>query len=81
VSEVLPLPVAGLMTLSEPQEVEQRHLALRAMARQLGSGLKAPFMTLAFMALPVIPDLKLTDKGLFDGASFSFTSVWEGSTN
>lgn len=81
VSEVLPLPVAGLMTLSEPQEVEQRHLALRAMVRQLGSGLKAPFMTLAFMALPVIPDLKLTDKGLFDGVSFSFTSVWEGSTN
>ena len=37
--------------------------------------------TLAFMALPVIPDLKLTDKGLFDGVSFSFTSVWEGSTN
>lgn len=37
--------------------------------------------TLVFMALPVIPDLKLTDKGLFDGVSFSFTSVWEGSTN
>jgi adenine deaminase len=45
------------------------------MAKELGSGLKAPFMTLSFMALLVIPDLKLSDKGLFSGNSFSFVDL------
>ena len=75
--EVLPLPVAGLMTQLRPHEVAVKHKELKSMARQIGCGFKAPFMTLAFMALPVIPELKLTDKGLFDGNAFCFTSVWE----
>lgn len=74
--ECLPLPVAGLMTMLVPEEVADRHRALRRMAARMGCPIKAPFMTLAFMALPVIPDLKLTDKGLFDGVKFEFTSVW-----
>jgi len=45
------------------------------MAKQLGSNLKAPFMTLSFMALLVIPDLKLSDKGLFSGNSFQFVDL------
>lgn len=74
--ECLPLPVAGLMTMLVPEEVADRHRVLRRMAARMGCPIKAPFMTLAFMALPVIPDLKLTDKGLFDGVKFEFTSVW-----
>jgi len=46
-----------------------------AMSKELGSNLKAPFMTLSFMALLVIPDLKLSDKGLFSGNSFSFVDL------
>lgn len=76
-TEVLPLPVAGLMTQLRPEEVALKHRELKRMARQIGCGFKAPFMTLAFMALPVIPELKLTDKGLFDGNEFCFTSIWE----
>jgi len=45
-------------------------------ARELGSSLNAPFMTLSFMALLVIPELKLSDKGIFDGRTFSFTSLF-----
>lgn len=74
--EILPLPVAGLMTTLQPQEVARRHKTLKQLASQIGCPFKAPFMTLAFMALPVIPDLKLTDKGLFDGVTFNFTSLW-----
>ncbi len=74
--EILPLPVAGLMTALQPQEVAHKHKSLKHLASQAGCPFKAPFMTLAFMALPVIPDLKLTDKGLFDGQAFAFTSIW-----
>ena len=75
--EILQLPVAGLMTWLKPDEVASKHQELKAMTRQMGCGFKAPFMTLAFMALPVIPELKITDKGLFDGIRFCFTSLWE----
>ncbi|BAM05213.1 adenine deaminase [Phycisphaera mikurensis] len=71
--EVLPLPVAGLMSLAAVDEVAGRYLELDAMARAMGSTLQAPFMTLSFMALLVIPALKLSDRGLFDGTRFSFT--------
>ncbi len=68
----LPLPVAGLMS-SEPGEVvAEQYAALDRAARALGSPLRAPFMTLSFMALLVIPTLKLSDKGLFDGTRFAF---------
>jgi adenine deaminase len=74
-SEVLPLPVAGIMTTDDGFSVGEAYSRLDARAKELGSTLHAPFMTLSFMALLVIPDLKLSDKGLFSGASFAFTSL------
>jgi adenine deaminase len=66
----LPLPIAGLMS-PEPLEIVAAKLeAVEAAARELGTAVDSPFMTLSFMALPVIPALKLTDKGLFDVAGF-----------
>ncbi|NNV54840.1 adenine deaminase [Limnovirga soli] len=70
--QVLPLPVAGLMSLEDGYKVAAAYTAIDGMAKSLGSTLSAPFMTLSFMALLVIPHLKLSDKGLFDGDSFSF---------
>lgn len=72
--KVLPLPVAGLMSTGDGFEIAQQYTAIDSMAKNLGSSLGAPFMTLSFMALLVIPHLKLSDKGLFDGDSFSFLS-------
>ncbi len=72
--KVLPLPVAGLMSTIDGFEVAAQYTAIDAMAKSLGSQLGAPFMTLSFMALLVIPHLKLSDKGLFDGDRFSFLS-------
>jgi adenine deaminase len=72
---VLALPVAGLMSNLDGYEVAARYSELDAAAKALGSQLGAPFMTLSFMALLVIPHLKLSDLGLFDGDSFSFTRV------
>ena len=70
---VLPLPVAGLMSDRPGPDVAAAYSALDDFAKtQLGSGLQAPFMTLSFMALLVIPSLKLSDKGLFDGEQFAF---------
>ena len=68
-------PIAGLMTDGDGYEVAAQYAALDANAKELGTKLKAPFMTLSFMALLVIPSLKLSDKGLFDGAGFKFTDV------
>ena len=70
--QVLGLPVAGLMSTSDGYEVAEAYTAIDAMAKSLGSKLQAPFMTLSFMALLVIPHLKLSDKGLFDGDRFEF---------
>lgn len=76
VTETLPLPVAGLMSLATCAEVAERYARLTRLASTLGSSLRAPFMTLAFMALLVIPKLKLSDRGLFDGERFEFVSVF-----
>lgn len=73
--ESLPLPIAGLMSDADGDSVAARYAELDAWAKQLGSPLRAPFMTLSFMALLVIPELKLSDRGLFDGRTFSFTSL------
>jgi adenine deaminase len=73
--ELLPLPLAGLMSDLEGDVVAARYAALDRAAKALGSSLRAPFMTLSFMALLVIPRLKLSDRGLFDGVSFAFTDV------
>ena len=67
---VLPLPVAGLMSTDDGYEVARQYAAIDAMAKELGSTLSAPFMTLSFMALLVIPHIKLSDLGLFDGDGF-----------
>ena len=67
---VLALPVAGLMSADDGYRVAEAYTALDSMAKQLGSTLSAPFMTLSFMALLVIPHLKLSDLGLFDGDRF-----------
>ena len=72
--ELLELPVAGLMSDKDGFEVAARYAELDRMVKeQLSSTLSALFMTLSFMALLVIPELKLSDKGLFDGRSFHFT--------
>jgi adenine deaminase len=70
--EVLPLPVAGLMSADDGYKVAEAYSNIDKMAKSLGSTLSAPFMTLSFMALLVIPSLKLSDKGLFDGDNFKF---------
>lgn len=69
---ILPLPVAGLMSVKDGYEVARMYTAIDKMAKNAGSTLGAPFMTLSFMALLVIPHLKLSDKGLFDGDLFEF---------
>lgn len=69
---VLPLPVGGLMSNEDGYEVAKLYTAIDKAAKELGSQLSAPYMTLSFMALLVIPHLKLSDKGLFDGDSFEF---------
>ncbi len=74
----MPLEVAGLMSVKGGREVAADYSQLDAAAKKLGCRLHAPFMTLSFMALLVIPALKLSDKGLFDGARFEFTHVEVG---
>ena len=71
----LALPVAGIMSDKDGWETGRLYQEIDAMAKQLGSTLKAPFMTLSFMALLVIPDLKLSDQGLFSGKSFAFVDL------
>ena len=73
---ILPLPVAGLMSTDDGYKVAEHYHKLDTKAHALGSPLRAPFMTMSFMALLVIPDLKLSDKGLFDGTTFSFTDLY-----
>ncbi|OGW37386.1 MAG: adenine deaminase [Nitrospirae bacterium RBG_13_39_12] len=75
---LLPLPIAGIMSNEECSRVAEKYSALNKMAKSLGSTLHSPFMTLSFMALLVIPKIKLGDKGLFDGEKFEFIDVFEG---
>ncbi|NUN99493.1 MAG: adenine deaminase [Saprospiraceae bacterium] len=76
--QVLPLPVAGIMTNADGYEVAQQYAAIDSWAKNtLGCRLGAPFMTLSFMALLVIPELKLSDLGLFDGGRFAFAELFE----
>jgi len=74
--KVLPLPVAGLMSNNDAWDIAAKYHEIDKMAHQMGSKLRAPFMTMSFMALLVIPDIKLSDKGLFDGTVFNFTSLF-----
>lgn len=74
---VVPLPIAGLMSDRDGAAVATAYTAADRHAKALGSTLGAPFMTLAFMALLVIPDLKLSDRGLFSGAQWKPLPLWE----
>ncbi|MBD8082756.1 adenine deaminase [Chryseobacterium caseinilyticum] len=73
---VLELPIAGIMTNLPAEEVAELYIKLDRKAKELGSKLRAPYMSLSFMALLVIPELKLSDKGLFNGGTFEFTDVF-----
>jgi adenine deaminase len=73
--KIVSLPVAGIMSDLSAEEIGKSYAELDRMAKQMGSKLSAPYMSLSFMALLVIPSLKLSDKGLFDGTSFQFTSL------
>lgn len=75
VEEVLPLPVAGLMATGTCGDVGRAYGKLDKLVKAWGSQLRAPYMTLSFMALLVIPALKLSDRGLFDGGKFEFTDL------
>lgn len=70
---ILPLPVAGLMSNEDGYKIAELYTTLDKTVKEAGSKLNAPFMTLSFMALLVIPHLKLSDLGLFDGDKFAFT--------
>lgn len=72
---ILPLPIAGLMTTEDGETVAQTYEMMNEKVRGLGGYLTAPFMTLSFLALLVIPELKLSDKGLFDGKKFEFVTL------
>jgi len=74
--KVIPLPVAGLMSTCDGKLLAERYSIIDKAAHDMGSQLRAPYMTLSFMALLVIPALKLSDKGLFDGSTFSFTNLF-----
>lgn len=76
IEHVIGLPIAGLMTDRDGYEVAESYTKVdRFVKEMLGSTLKSPFMSLSFMALLVIPSLKLSDKGLFDGEKFKFTAL------
>lgn len=79
VMEILPLPIAGLMSDEPLERVVQSLEALKLQARAMGCRLHNPFMALSFLALPVIPELKLTDLGLVDVSTFSFVPLFETS--
>lgn len=74
---VLPLPVAGIMSNADGFKTAKQYANIDKKAKKLGGTLGAPFMTLSFMALLVIPEIKLSDKGLFDGNTFSFTQIFD----
>ena len=74
-AKIVSLPVAGIMSDKDGKTIGEQYAILDSMAKQLGSKLHAPYMTLSFMALLVIPSLKLSDKGLFNGTDFKFTSL------
>lgn len=75
--QLLPLQVAGIMSAEDGYQVGHNYSKIDALSKQMGSTLVSPFMTLSFMALLVIPELKLSDKGLFDGTQFKFQDLFE----
>ncbi len=75
-SKVLPLPIAGLMSPADGYKLAEQYAEIDQWTKEeLGCTLKAPFMLLSFLALPVIPSIKITDLGLFDVNQFKFVDV------
>ena len=72
---ILPLPLAGLMSIDSAETTAEKYTLLNNKAAELGCSIHSPFMTLSFMALLVIPYIKLSDKGLFDGSKFEFMEL------
>ena len=72
---IVPLPIAGIMSDQDGETIGKNYAVLDRKAKAFGSTLNAPYMTLSFMALLVIPSLKLSDKGLFNGKDFKFVSL------
>jgi adenine deaminase len=73
---LLPLPIAGIMSDNTYETVASHYTEIDRFAKAMGSKLTAPFMTLSFMSLPVIPELKITDRGLFDGKAFKYIDLF-----
>ncbi len=73
--KIVKLPVAGIMSPNDGYQVAKEYQAIDLMAKAMGSTLNSPYMTLSFMALLVIPSLKLSDKGLFEGNRFEFIDL------
>ena len=69
---ILELPIAGLMSTSNAEQMAADYASIDSFVKSLGSTLRAPYMTLSFMALLVIPKIKMSDKGLFDAEAFTF---------
>ncbi|AWI25157.1 adenine deaminase [Flavobacterium pallidum] len=78
IQNILPLPIAGIISDLDGWETGKRYQEIDKLAKSFGCRLNAPFMTLSFMALLVIPDLKLSDKGLFSGSKFEFVGLGVG---
>jgi adenine deaminase len=76
VLDYLSLPIAGLMSNLKAKEVKERLANLIELTKKLGTTLTNPFITLSFLALPVIPEIKLTDKGYFSTKKWQFVSLW-----
>lgn len=74
--QILPLPVAGIMSVEDGYQIAESYTSIDKMTKEMGSTLLSPFMTLSFMALLVIPNLKLSDLGLFDGQNFEFKPLF-----
>jgi adenine deaminase len=74
-TNTLPLPIGGIMSNLSGIAIGKQYQTIDAKAKALGCKLNAPFMTMSFMALLVIPQLKMSDKGLFDGDKFEFVDL------
>lgn len=72
----LPLPIGGLISTKPVEEVAQMYQEIDTMVKELGTTLNSPFMTISFMSLLVIPKLKISPKGLFDGSSFKYVDLY-----
>ncbi len=73
----LPLPIAGLLSDKSFEEILEQYNNLRKQVHEIGCKLEDPFMTIAFLSLSVIPELKITDKGVFDANSFKFIDIFD----